>query len=326
MSWWKKAGKDISNTWKKAGKDISDPWKKAVEDVKTETMRTPENIARLSKAAWDIAYGYIFEQRLVPPAVREYFAYLDSQANGKWKEIPSELQDILRPHYPKVIMGNVRYADNIDTVHRQGITVEDRIYFPVSVNFDTPGDFYWLLHELEHVGQYRVVGGADAFVLKYLFQGGLEIFTKGSINVHDSISLEEEAISKSERIFNETYKAAAQLSIRRTSIGGWESLAGDLTSGPSVSSWSKGRLDVFARGTDNALWHIWFDGSWHHWESLGGTLTSDPSAVSWSNGRIDVFARGTDNALWHIWFDGSWHHWESLAGDLTSGPSVSSWS
>lgn len=77
-------------------------------------------------------------------------------------------------------------------------------------------------------------------------------------------------------------------------------------SGPSVSSWSKSRLDVFARGTDNALWHKWFDGSWHNWESLGGTLTSAPSAVSWSSGRIDVFVRGTGNALWHKWFDGSW--------------------
>src|SRR5262249_56052520 len=83
---------------------------------------------------------------------------------------------------------------------------------------------------------------------------------------------------------------------------GWESLGGVLTSGPAVCSWSSGRLDVFVRGTDNALWHKWFSNGWSGWESLGGVLTSDPAAVSWGPNRIDVFVRGTDNALWHKWF------------------------
>jgi peptidoglycan hydrolase-like protein with peptidoglycan-binding domain len=82
----------------------------------------------------------------------------------------------------------------------------------------------------------------------------------------------------------------------------WESLGGVLTSGPGVSSWASGRLDVFVRGTDNALWHKWFSGGWSGWESLGGVITSDPDAVSWGPNRIDAFARGTDNALWHKWF------------------------
>ena len=106
---------------------------------------------------------------------------------------------------------------------------------------------------------------------------------------------------------------------------GWESLGGVLTSAPSASSWASGRLDTFVRGTDNALWHKWFDGGWSGWESLGGVLTSDPAAVSWGNGRIDVFVRGTDNALWHRWFQNGWSGWESLGGVLTSAPSVSSW-
>jgi hypothetical protein len=86
-----------------------------------------------------------------------------------------------------------------------------------------------------------------------------------------------------------------------TAWSGWESLGGVITSDPSVSSWNSGRLDVFARGTDNALWHKWYQNGWSNWESLGGVLTSAPGAVSWSNGRIDVFVRGTDNALWHKW-------------------------
>ena len=29
----------------------------------------------------------------------------------------------------------------------------------------------------------------------------------------------------------------------------------------------------------NAVWHKWFDGTWHDWVSLGGNLASDPAAV-----------------------------------------------
>jgi hypothetical protein len=106
---------------------------------------------------------------------------------------------------------------------------------------------------------------------------------------------------------------------------GWESLGGVLTSGPAASSWSSGRLDVFVRGTDSALWHKWFQNGWSGWESLGGVLTSSPAAVSSGNGRIDVFVRGTDCALWHKRFQNGWSSWSSLGGVLTSEPAVASW-
>ncbi|MEO6797992.1 MAG: CAP domain-containing protein [Candidatus Dormibacter sp.] len=94
----------------------------------------------------------------------------------------------------------------------------------------------------------------------------------------------------------------------------------------AVASWASGRLDVFARGANNALMHRWFDsGVWSAWESLGGQLTSDPAAVSWGPGRIDVFARGTDNSLMHTWYDGKWNGWQSLGGVLTASPGVASW-
>ncbi|WP_437949296.1 LamG-like jellyroll fold domain-containing protein [Sorangium sp. So ce296] len=105
----------------------------------------------------------------------------------------------------------------------------------------------------------------------------------------------------------------------------WESLGGDLSSTPAVSSWASGRLDVFVRGKDNTLFHKYFDDAWSTWESLGGALTSGPAAVSWGNRRIDVFARGQDNELVHKYFDGTWHPWESLGGALTSKPAVCSW-
>lgn len=106
----------------------------------------------------------------------------------------------------------------------------------------------------------------------------------------------------------------------------WEDLGGVLTSAPGVASWAPNRLDTFVRGTDNALYHKWWNGSrWSDWENLGGTLTSSPTAVSWGNNRIDVFARGRSNRLFHLWWDGSrWSNWEDLGGNITSAPAVSS--
>jgi len=95
-------------------------------------------------------------------------------------------------------------------------------------------------------------------------------------------------------------------------------LGGTLTSQPAVVSWDEGRLDIFAVGTDSALWHRWWDGSsWGGWQSLGGVLESPPKAVSWSANRLDIFVTGTNSAIWHRWWDGSsWGGWESLGGVL----------
>ena len=107
----------------------------------------------------------------------------------------------------------------------------------------------------------------------------------------------------------------------------WEDLGGVLTSAPAVASWQPNRLDVFARGQNNALWHKWWDGSrWSNWEDLGGVLTSAPAAVSWGPNRIDVFGRGQNQSLWHKWWDGTrWSDWEDLGGGIiNSGPAASS--
>ncbi len=114
------------------------------------------------------------------------------------------------------------------------------------------------------------------------------------------------------------------------------SFGGTWTSGPAVtidraSGGLFPEMHFLIRGTDQAIWHKWFDGGkWNDWESLGGVWTSGPAAAFWRTGstrqrHLDVFARGADSALWHNWFDGSWHSWESLGGTLTSGPAAASW-
>ena len=114
---------------------------------------------------------------------------------------------------------------------------------------------------------------------------------------------------------------------------GWESLGnppgGAVTSDPDAVSWGNGRIDLFVRGADNALWHKWFQNGWSNWESLGGVSYSGPGSCSWASGRLDVFVKALTGDIAHKWFDGQWYGWESLGnppgGAVTSDPDAVSW-
>jgi C1A family cysteine protease len=109
---------------------------------------------------------------------------------------------------------------------------------------------------------------------------------------------------------------------------GWNTEGGVLTSNIACAANRDGRLEIFARGTDNALWHKWQDspgGGWSGWASQGGVLTSEIAVERNQDGRLEIFVRGTDNALWHQWQEsagGGWSGWASQGGVLTSDPSV----
>lgn len=92
-----------------------------------------------------------------------------------------------------------------------------------------------------------------------------------------------------------------------------------------------GRLEVFARGQDNALWHTYQTSAggaqWSQWSSLGGSLTSDPVVAPNSDGTLDVFALSTDTAIWHIRQTSaanstSYSAWASLGGQGMNDPAV----
>jgi len=106
-----------------------------------------------------------------------------------------------------------------------------------------------------------------------------------------------------------------------------DNLGGTITSDPDISSWGPGRLDVFARGVDNSLWHKWWYNlsGWSGWENLGGNLASGPSAVSWGLNRIDVVARAVDNSVLHWWWDNGGWYFDNLGGNIVSDPDISSW-
>src|SRR4029079_8252450 len=60
----------------------------------------------------------------------------------------------------------------------------------------------------------------------------------------------------------------------------YDTLDGILTAAPGASSLGPEELDVFARGTDNALWHRFFNGGWSPWQKLDPRpLRSAPTAL-----------------------------------------------
>ena len=81
-----------------------------------------------------------------------------------------------------------------------------------------------------------------------------------------------------------------------SSWSNWIYLGGSLTSSPAATSPGSSSIDVFARGTDGAVWYKdWNGAAWSSWHSLGGQIPAGtgPAACSWGSGRVDVFVLGT---------------------------------
>jgi V8-like Glu-specific endopeptidase len=147
------------------------------------------------------------------------------------------------------------------------------------------------------------------------------------VGVHTNGGCAEAALGHNHGVRITFIRAASPL-VRRLPWSEAMSLGGELASGPSAVLADNGRLVVFWRGSDDALWHRWQDPDFSWREppmSLGGDLTSGPSATLAANGRLVAFWRGTDDALWHRWQDEDFA-WRappmSLGGDLTGAPSA----
>jgi hypothetical protein len=81
------------------------------------------------------------------------------------------------------------------------------------------------------------------------------------------------------------------------------SLGGYIISNPTMPGLfsTTDDLEVFAVGSDNALWVTVASGSpFGPWQSLGGNVVGDPLAVRTPDHIVDVFAIGPDGTLSHI--------------------------
>jgi hypothetical protein len=82
-----------------------------------------------------------------------------------------------------------------------------------------------------------------------------------------------------------------------------------------------GRLSIFARGTDDALYAS--DGGGSAWVPVGTGLAGPPDAIEDTSGVLHVFARGLDGAVWHAEQTATgWSDWLSLGGALAGEPAA----
>lgn len=114
--------------------------------------------------------------------------------------------------------------------------------------------------------------------------------------------------------------------ISGTQLYGFGGLGGVFTSGPGVSTWGVGRYDVFGRGTDDLLYHDYYENSWSGFiENFSGVVTSDPDCVSRNTHLIDCVVRGPNDAALLLSYTGSgWTSYSSLGNVLRSGPTIAS--
>jgi hypothetical protein len=97
----------------------------------------------------------------------------------------------------------------------------------------------------------------------------------------------------------------------------WVPLGSGLAGSPEAILDAAGRVQVFARGSDGAMWHTGQDaGGWSPWERLGGTLAGEPRAILDQQSKVVVFARETNGKL--AYTTGDLKTWTSL-GVLASG-------
>jgi hypothetical protein len=118
---------------------------------------------------------------------------------------------------------------------------------------------------------------------------------------------------------------------------GWEGLGGLFVSPPSVGGLDTQdlKLNIVCDGTDNHMYHKYWDGSaWHPsqsgWEALGGTFVSAPaSAGTTSDTQFNTAGVGADNQIYYKYFansTGEWFPsqagWEALGGVFVSQPAI----
>lgn len=106
------------------------------------------------------------------------------------------------------------------------------------------------------------------------------------------------------------------------------------TGNPSIHTDPDGRLEIFAVGTDNNVYHIWqtsVGGNWiPNWVEFpiltsptnpADTMqfTGNLSIATNSDGRLEIFVRGTDNNIYHTWqtaANGDWiPNWVEMTGN-----------
>ena len=139
------------------------------------------------------------------PLIKRYKRHLFGQGRDRWQALPCALISIAQPHYPQIDLTRVRYADSVSTLHGGAIAWHYRVFFPWKVDLTRKTDLFVMLHELEHVVQYEVRGGEQAFLSEYIQKAITQATARGTWRVHANIDLEQAAQEKAKRIFADVF-------------------------------------------------------------------------------------------------------------------------
>jgi hypothetical protein len=110
---------------------------------------------------------------------------------------------------------------------------------------------------------------------------------------------------------------------------------GTFTSDPSVAIRGPDQVDLFARGTDNAVWENyaftydhWTTWTWLGWTPLDGVVLGKPSVSTWGIGQDDsLIVAGRDSSgriearVWKLGqsVHGSWSSWSPVSDKTWTG-------
>jgi hypothetical protein len=150
-------------------------------------------IANISGCAPQIVARLGYES--VRPIVDNYIRFLQGQA-GTVLSFDESFISSIQQFYP-IDLHNIRYAVNINTIHGANITIGNMIFFVGNIDLTDVDDKALVYHELEHAVQYVNRGGVEPFLAEYILKSGGSILHGGnSIDMHDNIDLEHDAIQK----------------------------------------------------------------------------------------------------------------------------------
>jgi len=98
----------------------------------------------------------------------------------------------------------------------------------------------------------------------------------------------------------------------KTFYSAFKYLGGYLKSAPAAVSWAPARDDIFVQGSDNRVWHKYYQSGWHGFyqeSQISKSVNTGLSAVSRQSNRIDLFFRtGNSDFLYYYWNGSSWSY------------------
>ena len=163
--------------------------------------------------------------------------------------------------------------------------------------------------------------------------GGLFASEPAAAGMTSDIQLDVVGLAPNNQMFHKGYVVSSDSWVPPSTD--WEPISanfGVFVSVPAIveSGVTLNRIDVFALGADNSMFHNskpYFGGAgWAGWAALGGVFNCAPAAAyvssSQTTGAVHVVCLGTDNQMYHKYFDGSaWHPsmtgWEAIGGTFT---------